>query len=93
MPIRLRVEATDSEVENLLAFLDKQSSLQTGEKIYLLERGIKWLRASQAIAYSLSPDQGAIQLSIGGLAPVSLPDPDRRVLQHEEQPISLEVHR
>jgi hypothetical protein len=82
MSIRLCVEANDGEVENLLAYLDSQSS-SPDDKIYLLERATKWLRASQAIAYSVSPDQGVIQLVLGAPAPTSLLDSDRPVLQHE----------
>ncbi|HTV06750.1 MAG TPA: hypothetical protein VME86_15385 [Acidobacteriaceae bacterium] len=44
MSIHLSVEADDPEVERLLDHLQTQYKLSNGDKIYLLERAIKWLK-------------------------------------------------
>jgi len=93
MSIHLHAEANDLEVENLLAYLDSQSDLAVEEKISLLERTTKWLCASRAIGYSLSPDQGLIRLSVDAIAPMSLLNPDKQVLRHEARQISQEAHK
>lgn len=54
--IRLTVQANDSEVERLLAYLNTQTPDEIEDSIFLLKRTLKWLCALEDRAYDLSPD-------------------------------------
>lgn len=69
MSIRLSIQAEDAEVERLLAFLQTQDNLFIEDKVSLLERALKWLRASMEGTYDLNPDSGAVlQLDVDARA-------------------------
>lgn len=55
MAIRLLVEATDPEVEGLLAYLQTQNHPTTTRRIGVLERAIEWLRASDPASFRCDP--------------------------------------
>ena len=89
MSIRLHVEANDVEVENLLAYLNSQSELHPDDRIYLLERTVKWLRAADEGTYSVNPKTpGLIRLSFDAIAPMSFPPSDKHVPLPEGRQIS-----
>lgn len=72
MAIRLSVKINDPDVEKMLKKLETDYALPTEDKIYLLERTIGWLRASQAVTYNVNRDQcDSIRLCISGSQPVS----------------------
>jgi hypothetical protein len=65
MSIHLNIKAKDDEVENLLAYLQAQYNIPIEDKISLLERTLRWLRASTEDAYDLSVDSlDALQLTV-----------------------------
>lgn len=64
MAIRLTIEAEDPEVEQLLSFLQENCQRQTADKIYLLEKALKWLRSMEAIAYGINSEDASIDLSL-----------------------------
>ena len=70
MAILLTIEAEDPEVERLLSFLQENCERQTVEKIYLLERAITWLRATEPITYHVSSKRSSIDLSLSGRNPL-----------------------
>jgi len=43
MAIRLLIEAEEPEVEALLTYLDSRYDAEPSQKIYLLERTLRWL--------------------------------------------------
>jgi len=73
--IRLTVQAEDSEVEQLLSYLKVQSEAEIEDSISLLERTLRWLRASMEGHYDLDPScEAVLRLSVDALSPtVSLP--------------------
>ena len=68
MSIHLSIKADDPQVENILAYLDSQQ-LSREDKVYLLERSLKWLRACDTGVYDISPDQGSLSLVVVASSP------------------------
>jgi hypothetical protein len=68
--IRLTVQADDPDVERLIDYLQTQYSLTDGDKIYLLERAIKWLKPATEL-YGVSLDhQGELVPTRGAVSVV-----------------------
>ncbi len=93
MTIRLVVQSEEPEVEALLTYLDSRYNAEPFQKIYLLERTLRWLQVIDP--KPLNALGGISQLSVEAhetaLAFSSHPHtPDQRP-QH--QPISQAVHR
>jgi hypothetical protein len=66
MSIRLAIQAEDAEVESLLTYLQAQPNTPIEDKIFLLERTLKWLRASTEGMYDLGSGSNAIfQFGVG----------------------------
>lgn len=95
MSIRLYVEANDAEVENLLAYLALQSDLGNHDKIYLLERTVKWLRAVDESTYSLTSGdpRDSFRLGIDSTAPLSLQHSGMPAQPPEEEAFSQECRK
>ncbi len=72
MSIRLAIQAEDPEVENLFTYLQAQPNAPIEDKIFLLERTLKWLRASTEGAYDLGSDSNAVfQFDVGDQVPLA----------------------
>jgi len=83
MAIRLTVNAEDAEVERLLAHLQSSYKMPTSDKVYLLERAIKWLRATEAITYNLNPDHSdSIHLQLDKIGATTSVPVDTHCVQH-----------
>lgn len=66
MSITLNVRTEDPLLEGLLAYLETHSPPPHPEaKIWLLEKAIKWLRASLHVAYDSPREEISINLSVG----------------------------
>ena len=70
MAIRLTIEAEDPEVEQLLSFLQENCKRQTADKIYLLERAIVWLRATEAFTYQVFKESISTDLALLDTTPI-----------------------
>jgi hypothetical protein len=94
MSIHLCVEVSDPEVEKLLAYLTEKSNFSKEDKIDLLERSVKWLRAPTEITYGLTANQvELLRLSVDSLVADAPLLSDKRVLQSEDRLIFQEGHK
>jgi hypothetical protein len=70
--IQLTVKAKDSEVEQLLSYLNVKSEEGIEDSISLLERTLCWLRASTERHYNLDPScEAALRLSVDAPSPTA----------------------
>ena len=88
MSIRLSVEASDSEVENLLAY-PMGRPLHLDDKLDLLERTAIWLKAGREHSYRVSPAESSVLLSFDSV-PVQRGNAGTHSPQCSEQLISQE---
>jgi hypothetical protein len=67
MSVSLTVVTDDAALEDLLKYLDTHGSHpHTSSKLWLLEKAVKWLRASLHVHYDCGSDEIRIRLSPGG---------------------------
>lgn len=93
MSIRLTIQADDAETECLLAYLESEFKSDRANKIYVLERALKWLHASAPSAVSVYAQEPRLVLDGSAIAPAFVPSFEKQSVQPQHQTMSQEVHK
>ena len=71
MSIFLSIQTEDREVETLLSFVQTHlSHLSAGDQICAMERAMKWLRATDEMAFNLN-SQSVTSLKVDAYSPIA----------------------
>ena len=71
MAIRLLIEAEEPEVEALLTYLDSRYDAEPSQKIYLLERTLRWLQVIDPKPLNALGGKSHLSVEAGEIAQVS----------------------